>query len=445
MLIWTLRSLAAFFLGVLMFSAFLVFLLINNFSGKLLDSAFYTETLEQENTYSRVYTQVLLDAELRDTTDGLLGNIEAVRYEDILELLRRILPPEYLRSQVEGNIERSVGYFNGDLDTLEIYLELEPPLARIEPTLLAYLDRQIDTVELLEPDPNKPLLVQLADIQSLLQLALRDLAQGQLPQQIPSIQNIPRVLRGNLFDAFLIKARSDSTLDLRVRRGLAEAAPDLRRDFLSGDTHRFLKQTLRAAGKPLMQDAIAEIELNLDSQGRLDLIALLARENPETTEALLRQDIARGRDQLQRANSQGRRFSLGVVIVAAIALGLIYLPHWSETLRWPGVALLSIGLVYLGLGRILENTLPSQISRLVDQQLAQFSQMPQSAEFLIQDLTGRFSQRLVEGIADPAQWLVLIGAALLAGSFLVAWGGSQGWGIPSFRRRQPEAPRTYTV
>ena len=74
---------------------------------------------------------MLLDAEFRETTDGLLGNIEAVRHEDILDLARRILPPEYLQSQVEGNIHRSVGYFNGDRSTLEVYLELEQPLARM--------------------------------------------------------------------------------------------------------------------------------------------------------------------------------------------------------------------------------------------------------------------------------------------------------------------------
>ncbi|MFQ6029971.1 MAG: hypothetical protein ACE5Q6_21060, partial [Dehalococcoidia bacterium] len=427
------------FLGMLIFGAFLAFLLVNNFSSKLLDSAFYTETLQQQDAYNRIYTQVLLDREFQEPTRDLLGNIEAVSYADALELLRQILPPDYLQRQVEGNIERSLDYFGGDAENLQVYLELEQPLASIEPTLLAYLDQQIDRIGLQDPDASKPILDQVADVQTLLQLGLQDLAQGKIPQRVPSISNIPALLRGDLFDTFLSLALSDRALDPRVRQGLRDGAPSMRQEFLAGDTRQFLKQAARAAGTPLVSDAVDRIRAELDGQERLDIIVLLAKEDPNTTEAELRRDLAEGRAGLQRSRFWGRTMSLAVVVIAAVLLGLIYVPNWTDALRWPGVALLSIGVVYLGLGEILEETLPSWIDRLVDRQLAQSSELPLSLENLIRDLATSFSQRLVAGIADPAWITIIIGVGLLAGSFLASWGWPDRLRL---RRSQHEAPET---
>ena len=126
-----LRSVLALVLGVVVFFGFLFLLFFSNFSDKLLNSEFYTDTISGEDTYNRVYHEVLMDPELLGTTQDLLGDIQVINQDEIVGLLRQIVPPAYLQTQVEGSIQRTVDYFNEDRDTLELYMEFGPPLDSI--------------------------------------------------------------------------------------------------------------------------------------------------------------------------------------------------------------------------------------------------------------------------------------------------------------------------
>ena len=55
-----LRSVLALVLGVVVFLGFLFLLLLNNVSDKMLSSEFYIDTIDGENTYERVYDDVLV-------------------------------------------------------------------------------------------------------------------------------------------------------------------------------------------------------------------------------------------------------------------------------------------------------------------------------------------------------------------------------------------------
>ena len=145
-----LRSVGALVLGVIVFFGFLFLLFLNNFSDKMLSSQFYIDTIAGEDTYNRVYDEVLLDEDLLGTTQDLLGGVQVVTQEDIVMLLRQIVPPEYLQSQVEGSIHRTVDYFNEDRATLDLYIDLGPPLSNVKPVLFQYIDRRIDGLVLEE-------------------------------------------------------------------------------------------------------------------------------------------------------------------------------------------------------------------------------------------------------------------------------------------------------
>ena len=74
------RSLISFVLGVAIFVAFLGLLVASSFSDKLLSADIYIDTLAEENeagkdAYDRIYDEVLLDPELKETTEDLLGDI----------------------------------------------------------------------------------------------------------------------------------------------------------------------------------------------------------------------------------------------------------------------------------------------------------------------------------------------------------------------------------
>ena len=178
---WIVRVLSSAFLATLIFVAFGVFLLVNNFSGKLFDAEFYNDILQGQNTYQRIYDEVLLDYEVRQLTRTWMGDIQVVRHAEVVELFVQILPPPYLQAQVEENIQRSVAYLNQDVDTLELYFEMGPPLAAVKPVLFQYIDGRIDGLEPVEPDPGKSLQGQIAEAQFLTETLARDLVLGQVP------------------------------------------------------------------------------------------------------------------------------------------------------------------------------------------------------------------------------------------------------------------------
>jgi hypothetical protein len=62
-------------LSVIFFMAFGVYLIANFINDDLLNPALYTQTLTENDIYDRVYTELLADPALQDTTKLLLGNV----------------------------------------------------------------------------------------------------------------------------------------------------------------------------------------------------------------------------------------------------------------------------------------------------------------------------------------------------------------------------------
>ncbi len=148
------RGMASLFLGAVMFVSFVVFFLLSNLAGKIYDSQFYIQTLREQDAYARFYNDILLDEAVDFTAERVLGGTPVVIQEDLEPLLREIIPPDHLQEQVEENVSRAIEYLSEDAETLNLYLELEPILNRIEPALLGYIDRQIDQTQVVRPDPS---------------------------------------------------------------------------------------------------------------------------------------------------------------------------------------------------------------------------------------------------------------------------------------------------
>ena len=56
-----LRFVATPILGIAIFAGLLLTLVVNNIVDKLLNAEFYTDTIAEQNTYNRIYDDVLLD------------------------------------------------------------------------------------------------------------------------------------------------------------------------------------------------------------------------------------------------------------------------------------------------------------------------------------------------------------------------------------------------
>ena len=194
------RAFVALVLFVIIFVGFLSYLIVNNVAGKLLSADFYTNTLESEDTYNRIYNDVLLDGELEQTTGRLLGDIQIASHQEVVELLREIMPPEYIQSEVEGAIGRTVDYFNEDAENLGLYIDLNLPLNNVKPVMINYIDKRILELEVEDSDFSGCSLNAAQSVADTFRVMFDQLAGGVVPKSAPSLEEIKPVCRVIIFE-----------------------------------------------------------------------------------------------------------------------------------------------------------------------------------------------------------------------------------------------------
>ena len=413
-----LRAGAGIVLGVVIFVGFLFVLISNNFSDKLLSADFYVSTIAAEDTYDRIYNEVLVDDELKDRTQELLGDIKIVEHQEIVDLLEEIMPPAYIKGQVEASIDRTIDYINEDVDRLEVYVELAEPLENVKTVMFAYIDAKIDGLRVEEtqgfggctPSSLGGLAERYVDTFS-------GLSEGVAPESIPSIKEISAPCRIILFELVFGSLVDDSGLSDDAKQSLNDGKGELRLPFAMGDTLEVLKVSTRLLAGPLMDDAIESVRADLDENGRFDLIRQLAEWDDDTTEAEIRQDIDDGRVWISRANNFGDLTSLILVIGGAVLMGLVFFPTFSSMLRWPGVALLITGTFFFAAGKIAESEVPDRLTYVIESGADKVSEVPPSVTDLGGDILISFGSQLTDGFAGPSITLLVIGAVLLGSSF----------------------------
>ncbi len=413
------RSLISFVLGVVIFVAFLGFLLATNFSNKLLSADFYIETLAGEYTYNRIYDEVLVDEKLKETTEDLLGDIKVMSQEDMVLLLRRILPPEYVQSQVEGTIHDAINYLNKDTDTLELFIELAPPLANARGVLFAYIDSRIDNLELEDLGAPECTPGRVTELAGRFETRWMELAQGEVPKSVPSLESLTQVCRAAIFNLAYPSLLQDDSLDDRTRRGLLESRPNIEREFIAGNTHGVLKQAVRPLATPLIDDAIDRLRERLDGQDRWDIIGQIAAWNTDLTEEELREDIDEVRTWVSRSRDFGKTVTLALVIAVSFIMAMVQFPSLTNGLRWPGLTLMLTGGFFFVLGKVLESRVPDELAELVERGAEEVTAVPPSATILGGDLLISFGKNITGGFADLSITLIIVGAVLFGASFLV--------------------------
>ena len=415
-----LRFVATPILGIAIFAGLLLTLVGNNIVDKLLNAEFYTDTIADQNTYNRIYDDVLLDQKAKDKVRELLGDVKVVSPEDIVGLVRGLLPPEYLQSQVEGAIQRAVAYFNEDSDTLELYLEMGPAIDKIKPTLLDYVDRRIDGIPEADPGPAECNPETVKSVRDGYQEVFRGLAGGRVPASLPSIKVIAEPCRVLIFDSAFPALFADDTVDSRITQALGNSTDDIRAAFVAGDTHGVLKAAARPLSEPLVDDVVAKIRERLDEGDRLNLIRVLAETNSDFTEEQIRVEVADAKELIVQYRALGGTLAGLMLYGGAILLAVLHHPKLSAAMRWPGIFLLvSGGLIFI-VGKILESKVVDWLITGVDQITANAPGIPGPAINLISDLVLSFGQQLTQGFAAPAFTVLIVGALLFAASIVLS-------------------------
>ena len=414
-----LRVLGRLVLGLAVLAGLLHFLVFANFTERLVTSEVYYVAINETDAYNRIYDEVLVDEALEDQTGNLLGGIEIEARAEAVALLRKIMPPSYLQEQTENNIDRFTGYMRGETDRLEIYVELEEPLRLIEAAAQAHVHSFIDELEIAEPpepgcsaDTVRRLAADSAP-------AVARLSDGKPPQSAPSLQLMTRDCRERQFDRWFDSLTADPSLNSQASLLLREAREDLREPFVEGDTRAFLKAAAWPLTKPLIDGAVAEIRRELQPGDRLDLLEQMAA----NSEDLTREEIEAGAEDLREAltfsNGPAKLIMLALAVAGLLLLALVHLPNPAEMTRWPGIVLALSGGVCLAIGFVLSSAIPGQLNDAVAYSASYSDDVLTSAIRLAGDLMESFGRQATAGFVLPASAVILLGAALIAASFVI--------------------------
>ena len=415
-----LRALGGLILGLVVFAGLLYLLLVANITQRLEDPELYRTAFTETDTYNRIYDEVLVDEALQEQTGELLGGVD-LDAQDAVEVLRDVMPPEYLQEQTEANIDRFTGFLSHDLDRLNLYLELNEPLARVEAVVLDQTEQVIAELEVEEP----PTATTECTADSLQNLAadlagqFAGLSEGKLPESVPSLETLDEECRRQEFDSWIDKVANDPQVDSEAARIIEDERDDLRESFIEGDTKAFLVQAAAPLVSPVVDHSLEDIRRDLQANDQLDLLEKLA----ENSSGLSREDIDEQaeflRNTVRTANGTGGVIALVMVVVGSLLLVALHFPKPTNMLRWPGIALLLGGGVCLVAGFLLNSALPPRIRDAIASPADYSSDMPMPAISLAGDLAESFVSQLTSGFLPGAVTVAAIGAVLFGASFFV--------------------------
>ena len=409
-------------LGAVIFVGFGLSLALGSFSDKLLSPDFYRNIIVAEDTYNRIYVEVLVDDALNNTTAEFVGNIKVANHQEIVALVREIAPPEYIQGQVEDSIARTVDYFNEDVDYLDVYVDLTKPLENVKPVMFAYLDQKIDELEVVDPGTVSCSLdgttnQKLADVAVDYMTEFLAMSGGEIPVAAPSLNALQPLCRQLLFVGFYDQLLASTDLPVEASQPLRDQRERLQGFFESGDTLAMLKVASRLLTEPLIDAAIVQIRQDLIDGYRFDVIRQLAEWSDSSSEAQLRIGISGARDQISKAQNLGNAAALTMVFGGSVLMGLVFFPALSSMLRWPGIALSTTGLFFFVVSKISERKVPDALAGFLESSVKRTSDVPPSVSDLGGDILISFGSQLTTGFAGQSLNLMILGAVIMGGSF----------------------------
>ncbi len=413
-----LRALAGLILGLAVFAGLLYFLVVVNFSQRLVESGVYNTAINDTDAYNRIYTEVLVDEALKDQTGNLLGDVEIQAHEEAVEVLREVMPPAYLQEQTEDNIDRFTSFLRYDREDLEIYASLKDPLERIEPAVLGKIHEIIDELEI-EEHPSSacsPAAMQRLAAESAVPYA--KLSDGEIPESAPSLQLLTRECREREFDHWFDLILDDPAINSQTVLLLERERANLHQYFIDFDTRDFLKAVADPLVKPLIEDAVADIRRNLQRDDRFDLLEWLAEESEDANRADIEEQAESLREVVSAANGPGRIIALLMVVLGCLLMAAVHLPRPAEMLRWPGITLVVGGGVCLIVGFVLNSAIPGQFKDAIARAASYSPDVPVSAINLAGDLAESFARQATAGFIPASVTVMVVGGLLVVASLL---------------------------
>jgi hypothetical protein len=412
--------------GIVFLVTFAMFLLFNAVDSDVLDASFYIDPLDGNNVYARFYDQVLVDPEFGEIKDKFLGEIQ-VPMEDIVQVARRIVTPEYLQSEVEQSIETTVAYLRSETDSLELFINLGPPLENAKKELLSFINTEIKHLQL------KPLETEM-ELEVFIEEMFRDLEAGIIPSEIPSFSADINLVR--IYEEILEDLRSDPSMPKDITDALANPDTDrgIRASLANSDLGGAIKEASIGLATPLIDDALDELRKKLVTADRItcenilgtlalepcthfDVLQIIA-EGADQTKEELQSELGDIRGVVDRVRTIGSWAPFLIMLVAMGVISLFMLPRLSRVLRINGIVLAGTGSIFLVAGLLLGSVVPDRIDSSVAVGVERTG-APASVSTISADVLDDMVKDLFTGIVTPSGGLLVIGGLLFVISFFL--------------------------
>ncbi len=402
MLVTSIRILASLLFAVVVCVSFLAFLTASKVRTTLLEPSFYTQVLEENDSYEII--QIGLISNIGDSEEvGGLRNDLGMDDHEFDNVAKDVISLPYLKTQLDGIITGVMSYLRGEVEEPQLFVELAQPIQSIRQASLDFVDRRIESVE--QTNPTTP-----EEYAQEAQTLIEYLESGQIPPSAPSLANVPTPVLENALDQVLPTL---SFLDPRIAASLEAQWEEVRTEALNQpDSPEAMKLAARAVVSPYIDEAITEVRTHLDDRDRFDLVEAAA----EASE-LTRQEFVEGadavRDPINTLHSVGPTVALVIMALATVFLVLVNIPHRTAMIMWPGITLILTGVVAIIVSALLSAFIPEASSEICDD----------AADFVCEptlDILLELSRALGNFPLLPSVALIVIGSLGSAAAILMS-------------------------
>ena len=419
MILWTFRVIASLLAGLLAFCAFIL-LFATFVATAVLKDELYTESLSKQQAYDRIYTEVLTPQLVTEVRQRHLPDLDLFSSEDIVKLVRDIVPPDYIQGESENMLQTLSAYLNGDSDRLDLYLDLSRPLEQVKPTVNKVIESLASEARQMLIQESQSMTTTL--VEKGLEPDIASDLKSLLTEENPSLlvaefTGLSRHELLTIADEAMDEILSSPEVPVAYRQPLQDSREELRTAFAEGSTLDFLGQALRVAAQPAINAAMEEVGLELGAEERLDLTPIIARQVYGTSEPAFRQTVAGWRESLWKALLWGRILAIALFVAA---LGLLAMAYWKKptTLAlWVGWILVISGALLLSATLLALWILPGAVERAIYELLSAALPWAPGLASLSSDVAEHLSRNLVLSLIWPAAIPIIAGGLLLATLF----------------------------
>jgi len=407
-------------LGLLVVVGLLHLLVILNLTERVDDNEIYHGVMEDNDIYDRIYEDVLLSEVFRDYTDQFFGNMEVDVYEEAVASLKDILPPEYLKSQTEGNADRFTSYLRGETPELKIYVELREPMERIPEIASREINRIVDAVVI--PEATETVACTESAVRDLalsFVSVLQELRQnGRLPQSLPTLQTLDEQCLLTEFDRWYNFLINDPALPPALAAIISGTEDELRSGFAGGNTRTLLRVLAGPTILYTAELAVSALEGDIQAEGRLDLLWLIASQSEGTTKQDILDDAKFFKDIVAFSNGPAKIIALVMVFAGLVLLALTDFSNPRQAFRWVGVAIATGGVVCLVVGFTIHLMAPSEFTQVVGESISYEGGAPSPAVVVGRDLLRSIGSEISGGFILLSTLPLIVGVILTGASFI---------------------------